>query len=129
MQTSRADSAAAASQGGGVHNGAGPAASTPADFARFRDAHLAQGFDEVIERAWLANQVVTVHTHPFSVKALVVDGEMWLTTVPAGEQWNEAMATTRHLVPGDEFELTLAAPHAERYGASGATYWAARKRG
>jgi hypothetical protein len=34
---------------------------------------------------------------------------------------------TRHLRPGDRFELEHAAPHAERYGGEGATYWAARR--
>ena len=46
-----------------------------------------------------------------------VQGEMWLTIADG----------TRHLRAGDEFELGREAPHAERYGASGATYWAARK--
>jgi hypothetical protein len=51
------------------------------------------------------------------VKALVVAGEMWLTEGDA----------TRHLRAGDRFELARSAPHAERYGAEGATYWAARR--
>ena len=58
-----------------------------------------------------------MHKHPFAVRALVVAGEMWLTE---GE-------TTRHLLPGDGFELAESAPHAERYGPAGATYWAARR--
>jgi quercetin dioxygenase-like cupin family protein len=33
---------------------------------------------------------------------------------------------TRHLRAGDSFELESGVPHAERYGAEGATYWAAR---
>ena len=61
--------------------------------------------------------MVATHEHPFAVKALVVAGEMWLSE---GD-------STRHLRPGDTFELAAAAPHAERYGAAGATYWAARR--
>jgi quercetin dioxygenase-like cupin family protein len=61
--------------------------------------------------------VLETHEHAFAVKALVVAGEMWLS----------AGGTTRHLVPGDAFELAAGAPHAERYGAAGATYWAARR--
>ncbi len=76
-----------------------------------------EGYDEVAERSWPANAVVETHEHAFAVKALVVAGEMWLT----------ADGTTRHLRPGDRFELARAAPHAERYGAEGATYWAARR--
>ena len=87
------------------------------DFSAFEaDAH-AQGFDEVVERDWAAQTVAGTHAHPFAVKALVVRGEMWLTCGDA----------TRHLRPGDTFELDRDAPHAERYGAEGATYWAARR--
>ena len=85
--------------------------------AEFEAAAKQEGFDEVAERAWPANAVVDTHEHPFAVKALVVAGEMWLTE---GE-------TTRHLRPGDRFELAASVPHAERYGATGATYWAARR--
>ena len=42
---------------------------------------------------------------------------MWLTVGEA----------TRHLLPGDEFELAAAAEHAERYGHTGAAYWLARR--
>ena len=83
-----------------------------------RDAK-AQGFDEIVERRWAPCAVVETHTHPFSVRALVTEGEMWLTT--GGEE--------RQLVPGDEFALEREVPHAERYGPHGAIYWAARRRG
>ncbi|MEJ8850324.1 AraC family transcriptional regulator [Variovorax rhizosphaerae] len=86
-------------------------------FQEFESSALAQGFDEVLERVWEPGQVVDTHTHPFAVKALVVRGEMWLTE---GEQ-------TRRLAPGDRFELDFAAPHGERYGSEGATYWVARR--
>jgi mannose-6-phosphate isomerase-like protein (cupin superfamily) len=79
----------------------------------------ARGFDEVIERRWPPDAVLDTHTHPFALEALVVDGEMWLTV---GEH-------TRHLGPGDRFELGRDVPHAERYGPQGATYWVARRHG
>jgi quercetin dioxygenase-like cupin family protein len=78
----------------------------------------AEGFDEVIERVWAARTVVEPHTHPFALKALVVQGEMWLTV---GDD-------VRHLLPGDTFALDHAALHAERYGEDGATYWVARRK-
>jgi quercetin dioxygenase-like cupin family protein len=80
------------------------------------DAH-AEGFDEIVERTWGPSTVLEMHTHPFAVRALVTDGEMWLV-VGEGE---------RHLLPGDEFALQRDQPHAERYGPQGATYWAARR--
>ena len=88
-------------------------------FESYKAARLAEGFDEVAERIWTSDAVAATHTHPFSVKAMVVQGEMWLTV---GQE-------TQHLRLGDTFELDREVPHAERYGASGATYWAARKHG
>ncbi len=87
------------------------------DFDNFKASALSRGFDEVAERKWDAGVEVDEHRHPFSVDALVVQGEMWLTD---GER-------TRHLRPGDTFQLDREVPHHERYGDEGATYWAARR--
>jgi len=81
-------------------------------FSEFEATARREGYDEIVPRDWPAGAVIDTHEHPFAVKALVVAGEMWLTE---GD-------STRHLRPGDTFELAAAAPHAERYGAAGATY-------
>jgi mannose-6-phosphate isomerase-like protein (cupin superfamily) len=86
-------------------------------FEQYEARSHARGFDEVTPRVWDAGIEVPTHTHPFSVEALVVAGEMWLTVD----------GDTRHLRPGDTFTLDREVPHAERYGAGGATYWAARR--
>lgn len=86
-------------------------------FAQFKTGALARGFDEVLERQWQPDTVLDTHSHAFSVDALVVQGEMWLTV---GDN-------TRRLLPGDTFQLDRDIPHAERYGAEGATYWVARR--
>ena len=86
-------------------------------FEEFQAAGLAEGYDEVIERQWKPNLTVDTHGHPFVAKAVVTQGEMWLTHGGA----------THHLVPGDTFLLAKEEPHAERYGSAGATYWVARK--
>ena len=83
----------------------------------FRAKALAEGFDEIVERKWAPSTVIDTHTHSFSVRALVVQGEMWLS----------AGGKERHLRPGDEFTLDYEAPHAERYGPEGAIYWVARR--
>lgn len=83
----------------------------------FRDQALREGFDEVLEREWAPLTELAAHTHPFSVKAVVTRGELWLTV---GE-------LTRHLRAGDRFELVRDTPHAERYGPEGAAYWVARR--
>ena len=77
----------------------------------------AAGFDEVLERRWSPGTVLDTHTHDFAVRALVVQGELWLTL---GDQ-------TRHLRPGDRFTLDANVPHSERYGPEGAIYWVARR--
>jgi quercetin dioxygenase-like cupin family protein len=86
-------------------------------FAQFEAAAHGEGYDEVVERIWNADQTTAEHKHPFAVKALVVAGEMWLME-PAG---------TKHLRAGERFELAASVPHAERYGPEGATVWAARR--
>ncbi len=89
------------------------------NFDSFKSDALSEGFDEVLERHWDPHTVLDTHTHPFGVKALVTQGEMWLTIDDH----------TQHLLAGDRFALDRDIPHAERYGAEGATYWVARKNG
>jgi quercetin dioxygenase-like cupin family protein len=86
-------------------------------FAQFEVDARARGFDTVLERVWPPNAVLDTHSHDFAVEARVVQGELWLTV---GEY-------TRHLRAGDRFELAARVPHAERYGAEGATFWTARR--
>lgn len=86
-------------------------------FQAFEAAARAQGFDEVVEPRWPPAKVLESHTHPFALRALVTQGEMWLAV---GDD-------VRHLRPGDEFALEREMPHLERYGAEGATYWVARR--
>jgi hypothetical protein len=87
-------------------------------FHDFEQQARAEGFDEVLERDWPARTVLDTHSHPFAAKAVVVRGEMWLTVG----------GSTRHLLPGGTFELSVDVPHAERYGPEGATYWVARRK-
>ena len=86
-------------------------------FQEYEAEALAEGFDEVAERLWEPLAEAPTHSHPFAVRALVVAGDLWLTV-----DGNE-----RHLRAGDTFEIERDAPHAERYGPEGATYWAARR--
>lgn len=90
---------------------------TSPTFMDFQEAALREGFDEVAERVWAADTIVPEHRHDFAVHARVVQGEMWLTCADS----------TLHLKPGDRFALERGQPHAERYGAEGATYWVARR--
>jgi quercetin dioxygenase-like cupin family protein len=82
----------------------------------FTAQSLEEGFDEIIVREWEAHLKLDTHTHPFDVSAHVVHGEYWLTL---GDR-------TQHLKAGDNFRLARDVPHAELYGAQGATVWVAR---
>jgi hypothetical protein len=86
-------------------------------FQAFEDQSLALGYDAVIDRVWAPDTVVDEHTHAFAAKAILVEGEMWLSVA----------GNTRHLLAGDGFELDALVPHSERYGPQGARYWVARK--
>lgn len=86
-------------------------------FSDFESTARSQGFDEVLERVWAPDVVLDTHAHSFAVKALVVQGEFWLTCGP----------DTRHLRAGESFELARDVPHAERYGSEGSTVWVARR--
>lgn len=92
---------------------------TDPTYSQFETQAHTDGFDEVLERQWPPLKQVDMHTHPFAVQALVVQGEMWLTIGDA----------TQHLQVGDTFELDSGVLHAERYGPEGATYWVARRNG
>jgi quercetin dioxygenase-like cupin family protein len=94
---------------------------SPQSFEDFAIQAQAQGFDETLVREWDAHLAIDTHRHPFVVHARVVRGEVWLTV---GEG---AQAQTRHLQAGDEFDLARDMPHAERYGAAGASFWVARR--
>jgi quercetin dioxygenase-like cupin family protein len=89
----------------------------PTTFAEFEMRLRAEGFDEVLERRWPPDTVLPTHSHAFAVKALVVQGEMWLAQG----------GCTRHLRAGEAFELGRDLPHDERYGATGTTVWVARR--
>lgn len=90
---------------------------TPESFQAFEAQALMQGFDAALCRDWAPDTQVATHAHPFAVKAVMVQGELWLTLE----------GRTRHLTPGDWFELAAEVPHEERYGPQGATYWVARR--
>ena len=86
-------------------------------YEQFEAEAKALGFPVVLERRWSPGAVAEEHGHAFDVRALVVQGELWLTVGGA----------TRHLRSGDPFELARDVPHAERYGPEGATYWVGRR--
>ena len=87
------------------------------DLPAFEAEARRRGFDETLERSWAPNTVLDTHTHSFGVWAQMSRGEVWFTVD----------GRTLHLRPGDPFSVGYEVPHAERYGADGAVYWAARR--
>lgn len=87
-------------------------------FEQFQNEMTAAGFQEVLERHWDAGITVPIHSHTFEAKALLTEGEMWLT---------EQGGAARRLLPGDRFHLLPNISHEERYGPQGATLWIARR--
>ena len=73
-------------------------------------------YDEFIIRTWNPFHQIPDHTHPFSIKALVIAGTMSLTV----------RDIERQLKVGDVFELDYEELHSERYGPEGASYLVAR---
>ena len=86
-------------------------------FEEFESESRQLGYAEVLSRDWEPLTEVPEHTHPFTARALVIQGDLWLTV---GD-------STQHLRAGDRFELEHGTPHSERYGINGATYWVARR--
>jgi hypothetical protein len=54
-----------------------------ATFPQFEAAARAKGYDEVTERRWEPMVTIDTHQHPFSVRAVLAQGEMWLTAPAA----------------------------------------------
>jgi quercetin dioxygenase-like cupin family protein len=101
------------------HTTEAPVSAAGTRFEDFEAAERALGADEVLVREWAAGHATGEHTHPFAVRARVVRGSLVLR---CGDQ-------ERPLAAGDSFTLEAGVPHAETYGAEGATFWVARKMG
>jgi len=86
-------------------------------FDAFKSRKLSEGYDQVLVREWDPDFVTEPHEHPFDADAIVVKGELWLTT----------NGLTTHYKAGDAFKVGRGVTHAEKYGPEGAVFWAARK--
>jgi quercetin dioxygenase-like cupin family protein len=88
---------------------------TPATF----EADLKRdGFAEIDTRSLPPGQVNALHSHPFEVKAMVLEGEITLTVD----------GTDRSYRSGDVFTMASGCQHAEHVGGSGVSYLVGRKR-
>lgn len=87
---------------------------TPDDF---QTALRADGFADVDTRSLPPAQMNAQHSHPFAVRALVLEGEITLTVDGKAQVYRG----------GDVFTMAAGCEHAEQVGASGVSYMVGRK--
>jgi len=75
------------------------------------------GFPEPVEVQQIPNGSLSVHEHPFEVRALVIEGSIEIVTNGLSKTYQT----------GDVFQLSLKQPHSESYGVEGVKYLASRK--
>jgi quercetin dioxygenase-like cupin family protein len=75
------------------------------------------GFAEIDTRSLPPGQHNALHSHPFEVKAMVLEGEITLTVDGADRTYRG----------GDVFTMARGCEHAEQVGASGVSYLVGRK--
>ena len=85
--------------------------------AQFTKMLQHEGYPDPVEVKQAPNGALGNHTHPFAVKALVIDGSIDIAI--QGDQKTYAV--------GDVFELSFEELHSESYGPTGVTYLASRK--
>ena len=83
----------------------------------FRAALVSEGFDDIEVRTIAANVHNKAHSHAFDVRALMIAGELTLST-------QGKPATYR---AGEIFTLPAGCEHVEQFGPQGATYVVGRK--
>jgi hypothetical protein len=87
------------------------------DQQSFTAGLLADGFDAPIDRSLGLNGNTTEHSHPFEVRALVLEGAITLI-------WDGKAVT---FGPGEVFHMDADFPHAEEIGPDGVRYLVGRK--
>ena len=83
---------------------------------QFIDMLQQQGFPDPVEVRQVPNGSLGEHTHPFAVKALVIDGSIDISI--QGDRKTYSM--------GDVFQLGFEELHSESYGPIGVIYLASR---
>jgi quercetin dioxygenase-like cupin family protein len=84
--------------------------------AQFIEMLQQEDYPDPVEVRQAPNGSLGEHSHPFAVKALVIDGSIDITI-----QGNRKTYSI-----GDVFQLGFEEPHSESYGATGVVYLASR---
>ena len=87
------------------------------DQAAFELSCRSDGFEAVEKKQGTPGFTSDTHTHPFTARIMVLDGEFSITRNGATEVFNA----------GGSFTMESGCVHAEAFGADGSTYLVARK--
>lgn len=87
------------------------------DTRQFEQELERDGYTERLVREMQPNVVLDMHTHPFDVRAMVLEGQLTLT-------WNGASKTFR---AGDVFTMDAGCEHKEEWGPQGTRYFVGRR--
>jgi quercetin dioxygenase-like cupin family protein len=93
------------------------AMSTDAERTAFVSRLEREGFDEILTKTLEPDVVIGLHSHPYDVLALVLDGE---ATIDCG-------SGARTFRRGDVLEVAADQPHTEHYGPKGYTFLLGRR--
>ncbi len=87
------------------------------DTTRFESELQSDGFGQIETKTLAADTSTTEHSHPFEVRALVLEGQIALTV--AGDK--------RTYAKGDVFTMAADCRHAEQVGSAGVSYLVGRR--
>ena len=88
------------------------------DTAGFEAALKRDGFLEIVTKSMDPNVSLEEHTHPYDVRAMVLEGEVTL-------RFDGKVQTCR---PGDSLTMAAGCAHSESYGPQGVTYIVGRRK-
>lgn len=84
----------------------------------FEETLKREGYDEILTSTTPGEKYNAEHSHPYDVKAMVLDGAITLG-------WN---GETRTFRPGEIFTMARGCPHTETFGPEGVVSLVGRKR-
>lgn len=87
------------------------------DHAQFEAKLRADGFTDIVMRNMEPGKFNAEHTHEFTARVMVLDGEMELACGGAPRTYRA----------GEVFEMAAGTPHTEKCGSAGVRYVAGRR--
>ena len=88
------------------------------DIEAFKRQLIADGYLEIVDKTIEANLFIDTHTHPYDVRALVLEGSA--TIALSGDEG-------RTYRPGDILEVGAGREHTEAYGPDGYRFLVGRR--